>query len=92
MGDPVEMLQLHPDGRGELLKIGADPSLKLRPQLLAPGGSWQGSRLIPGGRFALMGTTMAPGFEFEDYKGGNRKELISQYPEFAESITSLTLP
>ncbi len=90
LGDPVEMLQLHPDGTGHIVRMGSDLSLGFRPQVLVPGGSWQGSRLIPGGQVVLMGTTMAPGFEFSDYKKAVRSELTSKYPDFAEMISALT--
>ena len=40
--------------------------------------------------YALMGTTMAPGFAFADYAGGTRAALIAQYPEYGELITALT--
>lgn len=90
LGDPVEMLQLHPDGHGEVLRLGTDLHSGQRPQLLAPGGVWQGSRLVPGGQLALLGTTVAPGFEYADYTSGRREELIAAYPAFAEMIASLT--
>jgi uncharacterized protein len=90
LGDAVEMLQLHPDGRGEVFRLGVDLAAGERPQVVAPGGTWQGSRLVPGGRWALLGTTVAPGFEFADYTSGGRCELITAYPDFTELITSLT--
>jgi predicted cupin superfamily sugar epimerase len=90
LGDAVEMLQLHPDGRGEVIRLGSDLAAGERPQVLAPGGSWQGSWLVPGGRWALLGTTVAPGFEFADYTSGRRRELIARYPDFADLITALT--
>jgi uncharacterized protein len=90
LGDAVEMLQLHPDGHGEVIRLGSDLAAGERPQVLAPGGTWQGSRLVPGGRWALLGTTVAPGFEFADYTSGRRSELIAAYPDFAELITALT--
>jgi predicted cupin superfamily sugar epimerase len=90
LGDSVEMLQLHPDGRGEVICLGSDLAAGERPQVLAPGGTWQGSRLMPGGRWALLGTTVAPGFEFADYTSGRRSELVATFPGFAELITALT--
>ena len=90
LGDTVEMLQLHSDGHGEVIRLGSDLAAGERPQVLAPGGTWQGSRLVPGGRWALLGTTVAPGFEFADYTSGRRSELIAAYPDFAELITALT--
>jgi len=90
LGDTVEMLHLHPDGTGEVIRIGNDIVTGMRPQVLVPGGSWQGSRLVSGGSFALMGTTMAPGFESSDYIAGRRAELVARYPDYAELITALT--
>ena len=54
LGDTVEMLQLHPDGSGEVIRLGGNLSAGELPQVLAPGGSWQGSRLVPGGRAMLI--------------------------------------
>jgi hypothetical protein len=89
-GDPVEQLQLHPGGRGEIVTLGNNLAAGQRPQVLVPGGVWQGARLAPGGRYALLGCTVAPGFEYADYVGGNRAALAAAYPEFAERIATLT--
>jgi predicted cupin superfamily sugar epimerase len=90
LGDAVEMLQLHPDGCGEVLRLGCDLVAGELPQVVAHGGVWQGFRLVPGGRLALLGTTVAPGFEFADYASGERDELIAAYPAHADLITALT--
>jgi predicted cupin superfamily sugar epimerase len=90
LGDPVEMLQLSADGGGKLLYIGTDIASGQRPQVIVPKDVWQGSRLVAGGRFALLGATMAPGFDFADYQTGKRQELIGRYPDFRDLITSLT--
>lgn len=93
LGDPVEMLNLYPDGSGKTLLLGQDLSQGMRPQVTVPAGVWQGSRLLPGSvkyGFALMGTTMAPGFEFSDYLSGSRAGLSKQYPQFQELIQALT--
>lgn len=90
MGDPVEMLQLHPGGRTGRIVLGTDLEAGMRPQVAVPGGTWQGARLMSRGRFALLGTTMAPGFEFSDFIAGNRRELIDHYPDARELISALT--
>jgi predicted cupin superfamily sugar epimerase len=90
MGDPCEMLQLHPDGSGEVVVLGTDLASGQRPQVRVPRGSWQGMRLLPGGEFALMGCTVAPGFEFADYAHGERADLLEKYPDFSERIVRLT--
>jgi uncharacterized protein len=89
-GDPVEMLRLHADGRGRIVIIGNDLAAGHEPQLVVPGGLWQGCRLIPGGKWALMGCTVAPGFDFADFTAADRAELIAEYPDHAELITALT--
>lgn len=90
LGDPVEMLHLYPGGKGERVVIGSDIGKGMRPQVIVPAGVWQGSRLLPGGTFALMGTTMAPGFEYSEYRSGSRKELTDSFPRFKELISLLT--
>ena len=90
LGDPVHMLQLHPNGSASTHVIGPDLAAGQRPQMLAPRGVWQGTRLVPGGRFALLGCTVSPGFDFADYEHGSRAELTRQYPACAEAIAALT--
>jgi len=90
LGDPVEMLLLHPERGGEVVVLGPDIRAGQNVQLVVPRAVWQGSRLAPGGRFALMGTTMAPGFDPRDYEGGVRAALIAAYPDQAERIRRLT--
>ena len=90
MGDPVEMLQLAPDGTGRVVMLGADLAAGMRPQVLVPRGVWQGTRLQPGGRVALLGTTMSPGFDFADLALGRREALIAAYPAHRDRILALT--
>jgi predicted cupin superfamily sugar epimerase len=90
LGDPVEMLQLQPDGSGRVLILGPDILGGMRPQLVVSKGVWQGARVCPGGGFALMGATVSPGFEYRDYETGRSAELMRAYPEFRELIAALT--
>jgi predicted cupin superfamily sugar epimerase len=90
LGDPVEMLQLKPDGTGGAILLGQDIMAGMRLQHTVPGGAWQGSRLAPGGKFALLGTCMAPGFDPQDYEPGNREKLSALYPKYAALIALLT--
>ena len=90
LGDPVELLLLFPDGAGRRIVLGQDLLHGQQVQFVVPRGVWQGSRLVPGGRFALLGTTMAPGFEVTDFEGGQREELLARYSNQAELIRALT--
>lgn len=90
LGDPVEMLQLNPDGTGEPILIGPKIESGMRLQHTVPGGSWQGARVAPGGNFALLGTTMAPGFDAADFELGSREQLSKLYPPYAALIGLLS--
>jgi predicted cupin superfamily sugar epimerase len=92
LGAPVEMLQLWPDGSGRILILGSDMLNGMETQVAVPGGVWQGARLIKDGTFALLGTTVSPGFEWADYESGCRDELVKSYPKFQELIIALTKP
>jgi predicted cupin superfamily sugar epimerase len=90
LGDPVELLLLRENGSGEILTIGPDLENGMRPQALAPRNVWQGSRLRAGGKFALLGTTVSPGFDFADFELANRETLLASYPAHAQLIRDLT--
>ncbi|HVK08941.1 MAG TPA: cupin domain-containing protein [Gemmataceae bacterium] len=88
-GDPVRMLQLWPDGSTRTLTLGTDLKAGQVPQLVVPGGVWQGSVLVDGGAWALLGATMAPGFDYADYTAGDRAALTAQYSAVAAMIERL---
>jgi hypothetical protein len=90
LGDAVEMLQLRPGESGRRVVLGVDLIAGERPQLVVERGVWQGSRLKEGGSWALMGCSVSPGFEFEDYEEGLREALTAEWPECAELIAALT--
>jgi predicted cupin superfamily sugar epimerase len=90
LGDPVEMLQLWPDGSSRVVLLGSDLEAGMLPQLVVPKGVWQGSRLVPGGEVALLGCTVSPGFDYADYETGKRAELVGRYPAASQLIAALT--
>ncbi len=90
LGDPVVMLQLTTDGMSRTITLGNDLLNGQQPQVVVRGQIWQGCRLAPGGKWALMGTTMSPGFDYKDYQNGEREHLIAQYPGAAAKIREYT--
>ncbi|MDE1160801.1 MAG: cupin domain-containing protein [Acidobacteriaceae bacterium] len=93
LGSPVEMLQLHPNGNSTRHLIGKDIEHGEQPQLVVPRGVWQGSHLLRPAQpnaFALLGCTVSPGFEFEDYSSGAYDELIARWPQEPELLRALT--
>jgi len=38
----------------------------------------------------LMGTTVAPGFEFEDFEVGTREQMLELFPQLSDDILRFT--
>ncbi len=85
------MLQLGPNAEdgGRIVTLGPDIVAGQNVQTVVPAGVWQGSIVRAGGAFALLGTTMAPGFDFADYEAADRVALTAAFPNFAERIIRL---
>jgi len=92
-GDPVEILMLFPDGSGRVERLGLDLAAGMRPQIVIPRGAWQGSYIkdVAAG-YALISTTVSPGFDFRDFEMGKRSELSASHPAYADLIARLSGP
>ena len=90
LGDPVEMLQLFPDGRSAVFRLGNDLLAGEQVQVVVPAGVWQGTRLIGDGKVALLGCTVTPGFNYADYRNARSTDLVGKWPAEAERIRGLT--
>ena len=87
-GAPLRLLLLGPDGAVAEAVLGPDVAAGQRPQLVVPAGTWQGSH--PDGEWSLVGTTMAPPFDWTGFELGERAALSAGYPAAAERIAALT--
>lgn len=89
-GASLELLLLHPGGRGETVRLGGDLEAGERPQLVVPRGTWQGARVAASGSWTLVGCTVSPGFAFDDFELGRRARLVDAYPSHTDTIRELT--
>ncbi len=96
LGGAVEMLQLFADGTSAVTVLGKDIEAGEKLQHVVRRGVWQGSRLLNSGSgllvqegWALLGCTVSPGFEFEDYRDAGAEELVERWPGEAERIRGL---
>jgi predicted cupin superfamily sugar epimerase len=90
-GDPLEVLRLYEDGSGDVTVVGSDLVAGERPQLLIPAQTFHVSRVVPGGSWALLATTVIPGLvPEEDVELGDIDKLAASYPSFAEQIRSFS--
>lgn len=92
LGDPVEMIQIDEHGQLKQITLGQDIKEGQKLQALAPKNVWQGTRLIEGGQWALLGCTVAPGFEFEDFEVKSQLELTKLFPQHRKYIERFARP
>jgi predicted cupin superfamily sugar epimerase len=89
-GSPLRLLLLHADGQATEPTLGPDLERGEHPQLVVSAGTWQGS--APTGAWSLVGTTMAPPFDWSGFGLGERADLVSRWPTAHDRITALTRP
>jgi len=88
-GDPVALSLV--DDAGHLSRIILSNRLTANEQCQAvvPAGTWQGSRLVESGEWALLGTAVAPGFEFSDWELAPRGTFLEWPLETQQSVEAL---
>ncbi len=89
-GDPFHLILLHPNGSSEEVVMGGDLLAGQQVQFVVPAHTWQAGELLPGGRYALYGCTMVPGFSAQGFEAGTAEQLSAQYPQRAADIARLS--
>ena len=77
-------------GKYQKLSLGNDPNQGQAFQQLVKAGDWFAATVDEADSFALVGCTVAPGFEFADFELADRKQLIGLYPTHENVITQYT--
>jgi predicted cupin superfamily sugar epimerase len=90
LGATVAVHAIDKDGRYSQILLGSDPEEGEVLQAVVMAGCWFASRVRDGKGFALVGCTVAPGFDFEDFEMAKREELVRAYPQRREVIEKLT--
>lgn len=90
-GDTFTLYLLYPDGKTEDVVMGSNIAEGEQIQYVIPAGVWQAGCLNEGGRYALFGCTMAPGFTGSCFEAGLADELIKQYPSKKDIIQKLSV-
>jgi len=91
LGGPLTIVELKTDGSSDQVILGVEIDRGYRLQHVVTAGTWFGAYPNPGSDYALVGCTVAPGFDFADFEIANRQELLSKYPRNKEMIHRLTI-
>jgi len=89
-GCPLKLITINNDGVLAEFTLGRNSMNGEVFQVLVPAGSWFGACPLELNSYTLVGCTVAPGFEYSDFRIGSRKDLISEYPQHREIITKFT--
>jgi uncharacterized protein len=89
-GSPLMVHVIEPAGDYSRICLGDNADRDEVFQRVVRAGCWFGSELMEGGSYALVGCTVAPGFDFEDFEMGKSLELMRAYPELRPVIQRLT--
>ena len=89
-GSALLLAMIAPDGTSRQVRLGQRATAGEQFQAVIPAGTWMGARLARHRGYALIGCTVAPGFEFKDFATGQRSDLLEQFPRHRKLITALT--
>ncbi len=90
LGGPLCLVVITAEGDAERFTLGQDLKSGQELQRAVPAGCWFGAYPLPGSAYSLVGCTVAPGFAYEDFRLGNREELVGCFPHLRELIMELT--
>lgn len=98
-GAPISIFMIEKSGRLTTVNLGLNAEKDERPQYVIISGSWFAAALVNQKSqnknrefYALLGCTVAPGFDFADFELGDHKGLCRKFPQHRLLITKLTGP
>jgi predicted cupin superfamily sugar epimerase len=89
-GSPIKLHVITKDGDYMNYTIGSDVLNGEQPQLVVNGGNWFAAEIIEEDNYALVGCSVAPGFDFDDFEMINQQELLKLFPKHKIIIEKLT--
>jgi uncharacterized protein len=88
-GQTLYVYVIHRQGNLEIIRLGNDIEQGEVFQAMVPAGSYFASRPSENEGYSLVGCTVAPGFDFEDFELSDKKELQKLYPQHNDLIEEL---
>ena len=89
-GSPLAVEVIEPAGSRSTILLSNDSDVDQTFQAIVPAGCWFASHVADWKGWSLVGCTVAPGFDFEDFEMAKREELVRKYPQHRELIGLLT--
>lgn len=80
------------DGRLNQVRLGPDIDNKETFQAVVKSGSWLAASIGNHNSYSLVGCTVSPGFDYNDWKLGDMETLAKTYPQHKSIIEKYTRP
>jgi len=90
LGSPIRIHMISPDGKYSSVVIGQDLANDVFPQYTVSGHVWFAAEVLEPGGFGLVGCTVAPGFDFDDFVLAEFDALVAKFPDHQEVIRRFT--
>ncbi len=90
LGAPLTVHVINPEGCYTKIPVGSNHDAGEAFQAVVRAGCWFASQVCDPSSYALVGCTVAPGFDFQDFELARRKELVAKYPQHRKLIEELT--
>lgn len=88
-GDGLRIHEIATNGSYTEHRLGLDLENGERPQLTIAANSWFASEVAEGKSWCLVGCTVSPGFDFQDFEMAERSLLASEFPQHTQVINRL---
>ena len=88
-GDTLTIHVIDGAGYYRSISLGKDRSTSALPQATVVAGALFGASVESPGEYALVGCTVAPGFDFADFQLPTQAELLADYPHHEAIIRRL---
>jgi uncharacterized protein len=85
-GSAISLYLISEDGNFEIKKLGINLEEKEVPQFVIPKNVWFAAQPDDRNSYTLVGCTVAPGFDFNDFELGDRNELLQKFPQHKDLI------
>lgn len=89
-GEALDVIEINEEGVLKITSIGSNIPQGEIFQYTVKANTWFGSRVKENGNMSLVGCTVYPGFDFNDFELAKRQELIQLFPHHSKIITELT--
>jgi len=89
-GGALNIYVIDAKGKLKIHTLGKDIENGEEPQLVVKAGDWFGSKVKDENSYSLVGCTVSPGFDFEDFELADRHKLTESFPHHKDIIEKLT--